>query len=392
MENRRGTPPTSRKRPVLPVPVFYFLFSIFILVAGCGAPGEPVPPLPQVPEAITDLAAQQAGDGVRLTFTMPGKSTLGERLTETPAFEVLRGALRSDGSVDSKSFRVVDTVPGALAPSYVQHGQIVFVDPVAPSDPQRSSGQPLLYRLRTLISDKHPSPDSNSISIRLYPIPEAIPTLSATLTEQGVVLKWTPPARTSSGEPLSGVKEFHVYRGERNPPAGGQAAPSPPQSPWKSPPMELGITPTPDYLDSSFDYGKAYAFVVRSVVDSPAGPLESGDSNQVELTPKDTFPPASPQGVVAAIQPGAAPGSSVVELSWSINVEPDLAGYRVYRSEKEGERGLLLTPELLPSPTYRDPAVQSGQHLWYSITAVDRAGNESVPSSRVAVDVAQPSR
>jgi len=156
--------------------------------------------------------------------------------------------------------------------------------------------------------------------------------------------------------------------------------------------MELGITPTPDYLDSSFDYGKTYAFVVRSVVDSPAGPLESGDSNQVELTPKDTFPPASPQGVVAALQPGAAPGSSVVELSWSINVEPDLAGYRVYRSEKEGERGLLLTPELLPSPTYRDPAVQSGQHLWYSITAVDRAGNESVPSSRVAVDVAQPSR
>jgi fibronectin type 3 domain-containing protein len=81
-----------------------------------------------------------------------------------------------------------------------------------------------------------------------------------------------------------------------------------------------------------------------------------------------------------------------VELSWSINVEPDLAGYRVYRSEQEGARGALLTPELLPSPAYRDNSVQSGQRYWYTVTAVDRSGNESAPSLAVAVEVAQPSR
>ena len=389
MENRKGTPSTSRNRPRLPAPIFYFLFSI--LAVGCGAPGEPTPPMPPVPEAITDLAAQQAGDGIRLTFTMPGKSTLGERLTQTPTFEIWRGVQRADGSTDSKSFRVVDTVPGALAQRYSRQGQIVFVDPVAPTDPLLRTGLPFVYRVRTLISDKHPSPNSNQVSVRLYPVPEAIAALSATLTEQGIALKWTPPARTSSGEPLSGVKEFHVYRGELNPLSSSQSA-SQPQSPWKSPLMELGISATPDYLDSSFDYGKSYAYVVRSVVDSPAGALESNDSNQVELTPKDIFPPAAPQGIVAAVEPGATPGSAIVELSWSINVEPDLAGYRVYRSDKEGERGSLLTLELLPSPAYRDNSVQAGQHYWYTVTAVDRTGNESSPSAAVAVEVAQPSR
>jgi fibronectin type 3 domain-containing protein len=110
------------------------------------------------------------------------------------------------------------------------------------------------------------------------------------------------------------------------------------------------------------------------------------------VTPKDTFPPAAPQAIVAVIQPGATAGSVAVELSWSINVESDLAGYRVYRSEQEGVRGVLLTPELLPSPAYRDNSVQLGQHYWYTATAVDRSGNESAPSLAVAVEVAQPSR
>jgi len=118
--------------------------------------------------------------------------------------------------------------------------------------------------------------------------------------------------------------------------------------------------------------------------------LESSDSNIALVTPKDTFPPAAPQGIVAATLPGDSPGSLVVDLSWSINIELDLAGYRVYRSDQEGLRGDLLTPELLPTPAYRDTSVVAGKHYWYTVTAVDRAGNESEPST-LAVDVAQPS-
>jgi len=45
-----------------------------------------------------------------LTFTLPNKTVHGDRLAETPAIEILRGNLKIDGSPDSKSFRVVETV------------------------------------------------------------------------------------------------------------------------------------------------------------------------------------------------------------------------------------------------------------------------------------------
>jgi len=110
------------------------------------------------------------------------------------------------------------------------------------------------------------------------------------------------------------------------------------------------------------------------------------------VTPKDIFPPAPPQSVVAAVLLGSSAGSYVVDLSWGINVETDLAGYRVYRSAGLGTRGELLTPELLLTPAFRDTSVQSGRSYWYRVTAVDRAGNESVPSQTAAAEIPQPSR
>jgi fibronectin type 3 domain-containing protein len=80
-----------------------------------------------------------------------------------------------------------------------------------------------------------------------------------------------------------------------------------------------------------------------------------------------------------------------IDLSWSSNVETDLAGYHVYRSEQQDTPGQLLTPDLLLSPAYRDTSVQPGHTYWYSVTAVDRSGNESARSAPVAAEVAQPS-
>jgi fibronectin type 3 domain-containing protein len=113
------------------------------------------------------------------------------------------------------------------------------------------------------------------------------------------------------------------------------------------------------------------------------GPVESDDSEPAVVTPRDTFPPAAPQNVVAAVTtpPGEAPS---VDLSWSVNLENDLAGYRVYRSDTQDARGQLLTTDLLPAPAYRDMSVQQEHRYWYSVTAVDRAGNESVPTAVTA--------
>ncbi len=102
MENRKGTRIYIEKRPPQFFPIFHFLFSIFLISAGCGAPGDPVPPSPPVPVAIQDLAADQAGDGVQLAFTLPSNSISGEKLPATPAVEILRGTVKPDGSSNAR--------------------------------------------------------------------------------------------------------------------------------------------------------------------------------------------------------------------------------------------------------------------------------------------------
>src|SRR5713226_893724 len=107
MENRKGTALHITRRPAQILAIFHFPFSILLLAAGCGAPGDPVPPSPPVPAAIKDLTAHQAGDGAQLSFTLPSNSISGEKLPAPPAVEILRGAVKPDGSADAKSFRVV---------------------------------------------------------------------------------------------------------------------------------------------------------------------------------------------------------------------------------------------------------------------------------------------
>src|SRR6266849_8932545 len=118
MENRKGMRIYIEKRPPQSFSIFHFLFSIILFSAGCGAPGDPVPPSPPVPVAITDLAARQLGDGVLLSFTLPANSVSGNRLPEPPAVEILRVTGGRDGTPDPKAFRAVDTIQSTLVTTY----------------------------------------------------------------------------------------------------------------------------------------------------------------------------------------------------------------------------------------------------------------------------------
>lgn len=371
---------------------YLFSAAVFALltVAGCGAPGEPVPPSPPVPVAVTDLAAQQAGDGVELTFTLPVKTVSGDRLATPPAVEFFRGAAKPDGSPDKKSFRVVYAIPGALVSNYLSDGRLKFVDPIAPSETQAHPGASVFYEVRTRASRKRSSADSAIVSVRMFPVAEAIAHVDARITESAIDLSWPAPMRTSAGDPLTALSGYRIYRGELDPATAEIAATDFSKAKWKSPLTLLAPSTENSYADTLFDFGKTYAYVVRSVVLVDGNSLESSDSAPAIVSPRDTFPPAAPQGLVGGAVAGPTPASVVVDLSWSISLETDLAGYRVYRSEQQGTRGTLITSELLLAPAYRDTSVEPGHRYWYTVTAVDRAGNESAPSAAVAVDVAKP--
>jgi hypothetical protein len=362
-------------------------FLACMVVAGCGVPGEPTPPSPPIPVAVTDLKGVQVGDAVLLTFTLPTKSTLGLRLNEIPTLEVWRGSLRPDGTPDPRSFHLVDTVPAAILKGYVQDGRAAFPDPLQPEQLRDRAGEFALYRIRTRVSERKVSVDSNEISVDLYPVPQRIESLDVRVTEKSINLSWPQPTATSSGAQLAPIVEYHVYRGELAPDSVEAAEKDLHNAVWKFPLLQIGVAQTTEYQDSTFEFDKTYAYVVRGVISEGGHSLESGDSKPALLTPKDTYPPAAPKDLTAATVPGSSPSTVVVDLSWSINLETDVAGYRIYRSESDNERGQLLTPDLLLTPSYRDTSAAPGHRYWYTATAVDRSGNESAPSSVTLVEI-----
>lgn len=377
---------TSHRSPFLLV--FYSLCSLFL--AGCGAPGDPVPPSPTVPVAVSDLAARQAGDGVELVFSLPAKSIAGEKLGAAPAIEIVRGSLKPNGAPDPASFRAVYTIPGALVSNYFAAGHVRFTDPIRPEETKAHPGATYAYLVRTRVSSKRASPDSNVATARVFPVPQPISSVRCQVTETAVNLTWPVPTLTSASVLLSAISGYHVYRGEIDPHAPPPMSKDFSTTHWVAPLALRGPSTTNSYSDGQFEFGKTYVYVVRTVIPAEGDEIESDNSEPVTLTPLDTFPPAAPQGLVAAVLPGATPSAFVVDLSWSINLETDLAGYRVYRSEQEVARGQLMTPELLPVPAVRDGSVALGHRYWYTVTAVDRAGNESAPSNPVAVDITEP--
>jgi hypothetical protein len=393
METRSSRKPGARRIQRFGTSLFDFriLVLLFFLVIGCGAPGEPTPPVAQVPVAIADLTAQQMGDAVQLTLTLPSKTVSGERLSQPPAIEILRGAVKPDGSPDPKSFRVIETIPGALVGEYRAADKVQISSRISPDDLRAYPRATIAYRVRTRASRKRASRDSNTVIVPIRPVPERITSLHTEVTESAIELSWSAPTHTSSGDSLPPISEYRVYRGEVDPGSADSAAKDLSQAKWKSPFALLASTPTSSYRDTAFDFGKTYLYTVQTVIPADGGTVESADSVPAIVTPRDVFPPAVPEGLVSAVVRSEPNGAPEVDLSWSINGETDLAGYRVYRSEQQGTPGQLVTPDLLPSPAYRDTSVQPGHVYWYSVTAVDRSGNESGPSAPVAVEVAQPS-
>jgi hypothetical protein len=361
-----------------------------LVMEGCGAPGEPVPPTPPVAVAISDLTAHQAGDGVQLTFTMPGRSSTGDRLLSTPAFEVLRGTTKPDGSPELKSLRAVNIIPGAMAEKYFVGDKVQFTDPLTPEETKAQEGKIAIYAVRTRLSQKRASANSNIVSLRLFSPPARVDSLQARVTEPAIELSWSPVNRTSAGDPLSVPAQYNIYRADLDAASTNLATPDVSQLNLNGKLQLLASQPEQTYSDKSFEFVKTYAYIVRSVIDRNNTPLESADSTPAIVTPRDTFPPAAPQAISAAVLPGETDNAPVVDLSWSINVEPDFAGYRVYRSEQPDTKGQLLTTELLLTPAYRDTSVQPARRYWYVVTAVDRAGNESAPSPPALVEIAQP--
>src|SRR5579862_5829993 len=295
-----------------------------VVLAGCGAPGDPVPRHPVTPLPVTDLAARQQGDAVVLTFTLPHDSTDQDPLTAPLGVEIYRGPAPSGAASGAAPAAatpavprvpppkqppatLVDTIPSDVAKNYTQDQRFEFSDAVDPVSIANSPGAPVIYKVRTRVSARGLSADSNAVVVRLYPAPEEIRDLHATVTEQAVVLDWTPPQHTGTGAALAGVPAYRVYRAELMPVAAAPATGNPPGEKLRAPQQLLGPASATGYRDTMFEFGHTYIYSVRSTLPFGSDTVESADSNLLVVRPKDIFPPAAPQALVGVFVP-AAPG------------------------------------------------------------------------------------
>ena len=127
-----------------------------------------------------------------------------------------------------------------------------------------------------------------------------------------------------------------------------------------------------------------------SATATDTGGQTGSDSISVTVANSDTTPPAPPSGLVAAA------GDAAVDLSWTENTDPDLAGYTVYRSTASGGPYSAVTASLLLNASYTDESVTNGTTYYYVATASDHSGNESsysneapaTPQAQIGEDVA----
>ena len=133
-----------------------------------------------------------------------------------------------------------------------------------------------------------------------------------------------------------------------------------------------------EYTDTGLTNGTTYYYVVTAVDDAgneSANSTEGSATPEAAPPPADTTPPAAPAAL------SATAGDGQVSLDWDDNTETDLAGYNVHRSTVSSVGSFSQIASQVVSSEYTDTGVTNGTTYYYTVTAVDEAGNESADST-----------
>lgn len=133
------------------------------------------------------------------------------------------------------------------------------------------------------------------------------------------------------------------------------------------------------YFDTGVENKSVYYYYLRSYRGAAADKVYSDWSDIISVIPTDDTPPAPPllvsvQSLTAADANKATAG---IVIAWTSSTSSDTATYRIYRSAEAGRLGTLLDEVGSDVTAARDTEIQAGVTYYYTVTAVDGAGNES---------------
>ena len=358
-------------------------------LAGCASPGIPRPPSLHLPATVTDFTASRIGNRVELRWTAPNRTTDGLDLVDPRPVPTVVEICR-----DLPAPRPAQAPPCTPVLHFAGHpGPSTAVDTLPPTlTAPAARGLAVAYRLRVLNSSGRSAAPSARALIPAGPAVEDVTGFRATQTREGVVLEWNPAP--------GGLVE--VLRTPVSPPP--KAPPHATSRPSRADaPVSLRADPAAASLSGMIDPGapSGATFVYRAQRVQPVSfegataIARSEPTAPITVALRDTFPPRPPSGLAAipgtAHAPGGGPPTPTIDLSWQPNLEPDLAGYFVYRTDLDAQPvPRRLNPAPLPGPAFRDPDVLPGRRYGYRVTAIDLRGNESPPGPAVTETAVKP--
>jgi len=212
--------------------------------------------------------------------------------------------------------------------------------------------------------------------------PPQIASLSAHAEPEGIVLSWTP---TGASQTIRIQRALVSSQKTETTPAKTPANPL--LTTRQTIPTQQTLEFTgPDQgrvLDHDATLDHTYTYTLQRIekvtLDGQTVEVASAPSVSMTINARDLFPPATPSGLQAV----ADPEGHSIDLSWQPDTEPDLAGYRIYRRPAGSAAAPMRIGAVAAAPSFRDTAAQPGHAYQYSVTAVDRDGNESQRSAEV---------
>jgi hypothetical protein len=374
-----GNPRAHRRRASL----FGELIALLVAAsafAGCGMPGAPQPPSLNLPVPVNDFSAVRTGGQVALSWTLPTKTTDKVVLKGNIAVRICR----NETSVAPCSVAAtLQLAPGADAS---------FNDTL-PAPLAAGSPRVLTYFVELVNRKLRSAGPSNPAEILAGEAPPAIENLTAEMNKEGVLLRWAP------APPESSPVAVRLVRRLLTPPAKKSD-----QGPLPQPaePLEQTLLVEPsDHsdrgLDTSIRFGETYEYraqrVARVTVGGSTLELAGPLSLPLRIDAVNVFPPSAPKGLAAVATAGENGSAPAIDLSWLPGVEPNLAGYIVYRRDSAAtdSKWQRISPaQPVVGPGYHDPNVQPGHIYAYSVTAIDQEGRESARSVEASDTVPGP--
>src|SRR5262245_16284617 len=259
----------------------HFGFLLVVFISACGKVGDPLPPFIRIPEAIKDLNVAQSGYNLVLTWTNPPRYIDGSAATN-----LSRVQIRSNWT----SAATVEAAAAGRPQSYSI--------PVGPVNTSERTFWLVVETTQGKLSEV-----SNKASITPVEVPGRVGRLTAMADQRRIFLQWDKPQDRPDLADAYVVTRTDI-------------------------PAEAQTLTDTRYEDLRYESGKMFTYHVTATRRLGQTMVMGVGPEATSVVAQDKTPPKVPTGL--EISSSDAGGY----VTWNPNNEADLAGYRVFRSDR----------------------------------------------------------